>query len=70
MQDMFQCKKNEECHFNGDISDWKTPNVTTMRSMFQFATSFNGDLSKWDTSNVTDMSYMFGYTTDFQGKGV
>ena len=70
MQDMFQCKRDETCKFNGDLSKWNTSNVTTMRSMFQFATSFNGDLSKWDTKNVTDMSYMFGYTTAFQGKGV
>eukprot|EP00961_Rhodomonas_salina_P012954 174300-Rhodomonas_salina.1 len=37
-----------------DLSGWDTSNVTTMRSMFQGASSFNGTLLGWDTSAVKD----------------
>ena len=41
--------------------------VTSMRGMFDGATSFNGDISGWNVSGVTDMSYMFFGTTSFNG---
>lgn len=44
--------------FNGDISQWDTSNVTSMRMMFGDST-FNKDISAWDVSNVSDMSEMF-----------
>ena len=50
----------------GDLSEWKTSNVTNMSYMFSNAgynsTTWNiGDLSEWNTSNVTNMSSMFSY---------
>lgn len=44
--------------FNGDISQWDTSNVTSMRMMFGDS-AFNNDISAWDVSNVSDMSEMF-----------
>ena len=41
--------------------------VTSMRGMFDGATSFNGDISGWNVSGVTDMSYMFFGATSFNG---
>ena len=37
--------------------------VTSMASMFRYATSANPDTSGWDTSAVSDMRYMFEYAT-------
>ena len=37
--------------------------VTSMRSMFNNASSANPDTSNWDVSNVTDMSLMFRNAT-------
>ena len=51
---------------NGDISSWKTENVTYMASMFNGASAFNGDLSSWDTSNVKYMSDMFSDCKKFR----
>ena len=45
--------------FNGDISNWDTSGITTMRQMFRWAETFNQDISSWDTSLVTDMESMF-----------
>ena len=45
--------------FDKDIGDWKTSNVTGMRSTFRGATSFNQDIGNWNTSNVTTMKNMF-----------
>jgi surface protein len=48
-----------DCYnFNGDISNWDTHNVRTMRNLFN-NTSFNGDISNWDTRNAIDMEGMF-----------
>lgn len=51
--------------FNGDISNWDTSNVTTMKGMFMGLTSFNQDISVWDVRKVTDMSWMFRGATAF-----
>lgn len=51
--------------FNGDISNWDTSNVTTMKGMFMGVTSFNQDISVWDVRKVTDMSWMFRGATSF-----
>ena len=45
--------------FDGDISDWDTSGVTSMKEMFRWAESFNQDISDWQTSSVTDMESMF-----------
>ena len=52
-------------NFNGDISNWKTSNVTDMNEMFYYAKSFNGDISKWDVSKITNMNLMFSNTEEF-----
>ena len=40
-------------------------NITSMRSMFDGATSFNSDISLWNTANVTDMGFMFRNASNF-----
>ncbi|CAL6333299.1 unnamed protein product [Bathycoccus prasinos] len=45
--------------FNGDISGWDTPQVTTMESMFMEASAFNQNIGEWDTSQVINMEQMF-----------
>lgn len=47
--------------FKGDISEWDTSNVTTMRQMF-YDSSFNDRIDKWDVRNVTDMVAMFRFS--------
>jgi len=64
MENMF----NNAIAFNGNISDWNTGKVTTMRAMFQGAdngSAFNGDITGWDTSAVTTMMSMFNDATSF-----
>ena len=51
--------------FNGDISKWKTSNVTNMLCMFCNAKDFNRDISGWDTSKVNNMSFMFQGASSF-----
>jgi len=51
--------------FNADISSWDTSSVTSMRVMFDSASSFNGDISSWNTSNVTTMESMFHGASKF-----
>ncbi len=41
--------------------------ATSLRSMFEGATSFNGDLGGWDISNVTNMRRMFYGAESFNG---
>jgi surface protein len=45
--------------FNGDISQWDTSAVTSMRGMFERARAFNQQIGSWITSNVTAMQSMF-----------
>lgn len=45
--------------FNGNIGDWDTSKVTTMRGFLLGATSFNADLFKWNVSNVRDWDEAF-----------
>jgi len=47
-----------DSQFNGDISKWKTHNVTDMNSMFKNS-QFNGDISGWHVENVIVMFCMF-----------
>ena len=49
----------------GEISEWDTSKVTSMKDTFNQAASFNQDISKWDTSKVTDMTNMFFRATAF-----
>ena len=42
----------------GNITDWKTGDVTDMDALFMNAASFDEDLSKWDMSNVTTVKYV------------
>jgi surface protein len=51
----------------GNISEWDTAAVTTMKELFKNAKNFNGDVSKWNVSNVTTMSYMFSDAAVFNG---
>nr|WP_307921973.1 BspA family leucine-rich repeat surface protein [Mycoplasmopsis bovis] len=48
MNRMFQEAKT----FNGNISNWKTENVTNMEYMFEKAEAFNQNLSSWNVENV------------------
>ena len=54
--------------FNGDLSNWDTSRVTTMRKMFFKASAFDGDLSRWNTSQVTTTQRMFEYASRFNGE--
>ena len=42
-----------------EISNWEVSQVTSMRNMFNYASSFNGDISSWNVSQVTNMGGMF-----------
>lgn len=55
----------KDTNFNGDIGHWNTSRATTMRDMFNGASSFNHPIGGWDTSNVTDMRYMFDTASSF-----
>ena len=50
---------------NQDIGNWNTSKVTTMASMFNYATAFNQDIGNWNTSRLTDTEAMFKYATLF-----
>jgi surface protein len=52
---------------NEDLSAWDMSSVTTIFSMFAFASNFNGDVSTWNTSSVTNMSDAFLGATQFAG---
>ena len=39
--------------------------LTTMSSMFAFASSFNQPLNNWNVSNVIDMTWMFCEASSF-----
>lgn len=48
-----------------NIGSWDVSNVTSMYSVFEYASSFNQPIGSWNTSGVTDMGYMFSNTTAF-----
>ncbi len=43
----------------GEISNWDTSRVTSMRGMFKDARSFNQPLNNWNVSKVKNMGWMF-----------
>ena len=49
----------------GDVSEWDTSAVTSMKELFNDKEEFNEDISQWNVSNVTDMSYMFPGASSF-----
>jgi hypothetical protein len=49
----------------GDISQWDTSQVTTMKALFKGCADFNDHIGDWDVSNVTDMGMMFFNATSF-----
>ena len=52
--------------FNGNLSQWDTSSVTTMRLMFEDASSFNSSsIPNWSVTNVVNMVGMFEGATDF-----
>jgi hypothetical protein len=51
-------------NFNEDLTGWDTSAVSTMGSMFHYATSFNGAVA-FDTSSVTAMTSMFYFAAAF-----
>jgi len=56
-----------KAEFIGDLSNWDTSSVTSMRKMFYKASAFNGELSRWNTSQVTTTQHMFEYASRFNG---
>ena len=51
--------------FNSSIGFWDTSNVTTMQSMFKYASIFNQPIGNWDVSSVTNMYNMFNAAEKF-----
>ena len=52
----------------GQIKNWGTSKVTSMKELFYGKREFNEDLSAWDVSQVTNMNRMFSGCTAFNGK--
>lgn len=55
----------EDSHFNWDISNWDTSNVSDFAYMFYNCKDFNQDLSKWSISNGKYFTNMFGNCKKF-----
>jgi len=51
--------------FNSSIGFWDTSNVTTMQSMFKYASIFDQPIGNWDVSSVTNMYNMFNAAEKF-----
>ena len=49
-------KKDNVIATYGDIKEWDTSEITSMRSLFNGKSTFNEDISKWDVSQVTTMA--------------
>ena len=45
-----------------ELSKWKLPKVTSLKSMFYDVKFFEENLSTWDVSNITTMKWAFGGT--------
>ena len=52
-------QKEEALSTYGQINEWCTGNVNSMKSLFKNKTTFNDDISSWDVSSVIDMEEMF-----------
>ena len=52
-------------HLIVDISNWDVSNVTTMRNMFDGATSFDQPIGGWNISSVNATWFMFRGATSF-----
>ena len=50
--------------FNGDLSEWKTGAVTSLRDTFNGGI-FNRAIGEWDVHSVIDMRYTFAYNLVF-----
>ena len=46
-------------HFNNNISQWNTENVTNMNNMFDDASSFNQNISGWNVDKVVHSRNIF-----------
>ena len=51
--------RNEAIETYGDISSWKTGEVTDMSTLFAYQSTFNANIAAWDTSAVTTTESMF-----------
>jgi hypothetical protein len=61
----------EASSFNGDVSSFSTGGVTSMDTMFYYASSFEGKgLASWDTSSVVVFDRMFSGAIAFRGGGL
>jgi membrane protease subunit (stomatin/prohibitin family) len=61
----------EASSFNGDLSSFSTSGVTSMDTMFYYASSFEGKgLESWDTSSVVVFDRMFAGAIAFRGDGL
>ncbi|MCY3415096.1 MAG: BspA family leucine-rich repeat surface protein [Candidatus Heimdallarchaeota archaeon] len=49
----------------GNMNNWDVSGVTSMITMFRYATSFNQPIDLWDVSSVSTMSQMFQMATSF-----
>jgi surface protein len=49
----------------GDIADWTTAEVTSMRQLFKSELTFNSNIGAWNVASVSNMASMFEGATAF-----